>query len=127
MSQESKKMIPKIKKKFQWFLSDESGKISKEDVLKMWMMAMWVVWFSSTVAWAHTNHTNSTVNAGSQVWNYTTISGPDLSWWAWYSPGSASCNVNVTVNGHYNNANFPWTVAGGGITWVNVHANHVNY
>ena len=30
----NKKIIPKFKKKLQGFLSDESGKITKEDVLK---------------------------------------------------------------------------------------------
>ena len=37
---ERKKIIPKFKKKLQGFLSDESGKITKEDVLKMGMVAM---------------------------------------------------------------------------------------
>ena len=40
MSQQGKKIIPKIQKKLQGFLSDESGKITKEDVLKMGMVAM---------------------------------------------------------------------------------------
>lgn len=37
---ETKKSIPKFKKKLQGFLSDENGKITKEDVLKMGMLAM---------------------------------------------------------------------------------------
>jgi hypothetical protein len=40
MSTQNKKTIPKFKKKLQGFLSDESGKIAKEDVLKMGMLAM---------------------------------------------------------------------------------------
>lgn len=42
MSDQKKKIIPKFKKKLQGFLSDESGKITKEDVLKMGMIAMGV-------------------------------------------------------------------------------------
>ena len=42
MSDQKKKIIPKFKKKLQGFLSDESGKITKEDVLKMGMVAMGV-------------------------------------------------------------------------------------
>jgi hypothetical protein len=42
MSEPKKKIIPKFKKKLQGFLSDESGKITKEDVLKMGMVAMGV-------------------------------------------------------------------------------------
>jgi hypothetical protein len=37
---EKKKIIPKFKKQLQGFLADESGKITKEDVLKMGMFAM---------------------------------------------------------------------------------------
>ena len=42
MSENNQKTIPKFKKKLQGFLSDESGKITKEDVLKMGMVAMGV-------------------------------------------------------------------------------------
>ena len=40
MLEQKKKIIPKFKKKLQGFLSDESGRITKEDVLKMGMIAM---------------------------------------------------------------------------------------
>lgn len=40
MQEKKKKMIPKFQKKLQGFLSDESGKITKEDVLKMGILAM---------------------------------------------------------------------------------------
>jgi hypothetical protein len=42
MTSKKKKIVPKFKKKLQGFLSDESGKITKEDVLKMSMLAMGV-------------------------------------------------------------------------------------
>ncbi len=42
MSDNKQKVIPKFKKKLQGFLSDESGKITKEDVLKMGIVAMGV-------------------------------------------------------------------------------------
>ncbi len=55
---ENKKIIPKFKKKLQGFLSDESGKISKEDILKMGIVAMGVAAVSmpaSDVSAAHFN------------------------------------------------------------------------
>lgn len=48
MSENNKKSIPKFKKKLQGFLSDESGKITKEDVLKMGIVAMGMVGMVST-------------------------------------------------------------------------------
>jgi hypothetical protein len=36
----AKKNIPKFRKKLHGFLSDESGKITKEDVLKIGLLAM---------------------------------------------------------------------------------------
>jgi hypothetical protein len=38
--QNNKKNIPKFRKKLHGFLSDESGKITKEDVLKIGLLAM---------------------------------------------------------------------------------------
>ena len=64
MSEPQKKTIPKFKKKLQGFLSDESGKITKEDVLKMGMMAMGVTSFTTYIpdASAHTNYTGTLSN-----------------------------------------------------------------
>lgn len=54
MQEQKKKMIPKFQKKLQGFLSDESGKITKEDVLKMGILAMGI---ASTV-----NQTNAAIS-----------------------------------------------------------------
>ena len=45
-----KKIIPKFQKKLSGFLSDEAGKISKEDVLKMGIIAMGLASFGSVSA-----------------------------------------------------------------------------
>ncbi len=55
---ENKKIIPKFKKKLQGFLSDESGKISKEDVLKMGMIAMGVAVISMPIYDVMADHFN---------------------------------------------------------------------
>lgn len=61
MSENNQKVIPKFKKKLQGFLSDESGKITKEDVLKMSIVAMGMVGMVSNAnASAHGNVCNIT-------------------------------------------------------------------
>ena len=61
MSENNKKTIPKFKKKLQGFLSDESGKITKEDVLKMSIVAMGMVSMISTAnASTHGSGCNTT-------------------------------------------------------------------
>lgn len=55
MSEQQKKIIPKFKKKLQGFLSDESGKITKEDVLKMSMIAMGIAGISQDANAWHSN------------------------------------------------------------------------
>jgi hypothetical protein len=57
-TQENKKIIPKFKKKLQGFLADESGKVSKEDILKIGIIAMGVVSMVSTDM-ASAGHTNA--------------------------------------------------------------------
>lgn len=59
MSEPQKKTIPKFKKKLQGFLSDESGKITKEDVLKMGMVAMGVGGMVGGVGHVEAGVTNS--------------------------------------------------------------------
>ena len=49
-----KKIFPKIKKQLQGFLADESGKISKEDVLKMSIATLGLSGFSMDAnAWCN--------------------------------------------------------------------------
>lgn len=52
-----KKIIPIFKKKLQGFLSDESGKITKEDVLKIGMITMGIasIAIPSVVSAGHTS------------------------------------------------------------------------
>jgi hypothetical protein len=58
MSDQHKKTIPKLKKKLHGFLTDESGKIAKEDVLKMGMIAMGIAGMAGVqdVSAEHTNN-----------------------------------------------------------------------
>ena len=59
MPEQKKKVIPKFKKKLHGFLSDESGKITKEDVLKMGMIAMGVAGMidsaNASCSWSNTS------------------------------------------------------------------------
>ena len=141
MSNVPKKIIPKIKKKLYGFLSDEDGKITKEDVLKMGMVAMGVGgmigWTNPVEAW-HTNHSNCTV--GSQTsshanwWNAsgtpTTINST-ATVYRWCTNVTDSMNgtvyvnsaiapYSVVVNGH---ANSVASIQGGGFNGMNATIN----
>ncbi len=78
---ERKKIIPKFKKKLQGFLSDESGKITKEDVLKMGMIAMWIAaLIPSADAAVHCNTIASVAshaNWWSTLWTATAINSTE--------------------------------------------------
>ena len=70
MSEIRKKIIPKFQKKLSGFLSDEAGKISKEDVLKMGIIAMGIVGIYS-IDQMNAGHWNAD--------NYQTIHAPSNS------------------------------------------------
>ena len=70
MSEKREKIIPKFQKKLSGFLSDEAGKISKEDVLKMGIIAMGIVGIYS-IDQMNAGHWNAD--------NYQTIHAPSNS------------------------------------------------
>ncbi len=122
MSEQQKKTIPKFKKKLQGFLSDESGKITKEDVLKMGMVAMGVwgmVWGIDQVnaGWNHTSN-----YAGVPANSHTNGNGWTCYWqwpWAFWD----------TVNGHASGSGVAWGNCFGGTgTHGNAtHGSHNNH
>ena len=115
MSDTPKKRIPKFRKKLSGFLSDEWGKITKEDVLHVWLLAMGIATLIP-VAGAVSGHVNAW-HANMYGWH------PEHANFA--SNCSAAANpINVTVNGHINNLN-------PGLAWLSQstawHANHANH
>lgn len=139
----SKKIIPKFQKKLQGFLSDESGKITKEDVLKIGMVAMWLaggVAVDNANAVCTTTHTINTVTFGEATWTPTAM---DRYYPGWASPlctvpqsrlyGTIYTNVgmapySVTVNGHANStATIQWGwLNGGTLTTDAAYTSHSN-
>lgn len=146
---ENKKIIPKLKKQLQWFLSDESGKITKEDVLKIALWAMMVWSMVGDVSAGHTNNSTCTViPSTSSFLNWWNTSGTAthinstanvVRWCTTVTDtmiGTVYVNASiapysVTVNGH---ANGNATINGWGFNWLNAnisqwqsHGNHSNH
>lgn len=122
MVEQQKKIIPKFQKKLQGFLSDESGKITKEDVLKMSIIAMGVAGMMGSIdpVGAATIHTNSWPHSNSSSISNTHANGGG----GWCSASGPWAYSN-TVNGHANGSG----TAGGscyGGTASHGNANHAN-
>ncbi len=105
MADKKKKLFPKIKKKLHWFLTDESGKITKKDALWLsaWALLLWSV--EGAEAWR--DHTY-TIN--DPVLPFPTdldayVASPDHSNTVTNQMvviDSATCNhASGIVNGHY--------------------------
>ena len=150
-----KKVFPKFKKKIKWFLTDESGKITKKDALGLAASAMLLASIDETSA-DTCNHSNSYWATGHASWYE--------SWWHanWYWPwtninaskiwtaisGIETTHASWVVNWHYsatpngwaydwflewNHANWMernwwsinWQITGSVIEW-NTGAGHMN-
>lgn len=154
MSENNKKTLPKFKKKLHGFLSDESGKITKEDVLKMWIIAMWVMLpMNNAIAWhnSHWNYCNWTSASTNAVFGQPTGNSTPIN--KTYNPsvGTSLCNpvpsdkmsrmswtiytnwsvapYSYIVNGHANgNATIQgWWINGGNINTVASHGSHASH
>ena len=105
----NKKIFPKIKKKLKWFLTDESGKITKKDALWLAAWAILLSWAEDVSAWwsAHVNsntlcqhvsqaHANWDLRAWHVSWlrNWGSINQPALSW-------TNTAHSSWIVNWHY--------------------------
>jgi hypothetical protein len=115
-----KKIIPKFKKKLQGFLSDESGKITKEDVLKMGMIAMGIAGITGV----------NDVNAA-HASNYSGVSGNSHSnGQGGNCHGNGAWSYGNTVNGHANASGTAWancyggTASHGNVSHSSAHGNH---
>ena len=111
MSNIKKKTFPKIKKKLKWFLTDESGKITKKDALGL---SVWAVLLSGIEdvaghgnddTWLHYNaygvnvqcSANAvTVNHASWTVNWHYSSTPWYTWWeatsSWHASHWSHCS-----------------------------------
>ncbi len=99
MSSKKKTIFPKVKKKLKWFLTDESGKITKKHSLGLSVAGVWLAIGEDVMA-SHTNslgHANQVaVNASSGTTRLNSTIAAHSSW---------------IVNGHYNRAsNVPWHI-----------------
>lgn len=88
--EKKKKIFPKFKKKLEWFLTDESGKISKKD-------ALWIA------AWGVILAAANTVSAGHSS-SYSGLPGGNShsNWHGWNCSRSVSYSEHASwiVNGH---------------------------
>lgn len=150
MSENIKKSFPKFKKQLQWFLMDESGKVTKEDVLKIALGAM-MVWgiVDQVDAACSTSSTNNSVSFGVSTGISTNISNNSLTpsitnageCVAWVNTPYSTLNGTVytntavapytydtTINGHANgwgNATIQgWEFNGWSLTTVAWHGSH---
>ena len=136
-----KKNFPKIKRKLKWFLTDESGKISKKDALGLAVGAVLLSSFEDAIA-AHTSsggvHSNvATPHSNWPSWhlNQAAISCYN-SWWhsnvikTWHSSNIVNGHSSWTPNWWHSNNSISWTaVSQAHASWYghgNVAASHSN-
>lgn len=82
MWEKKKNIFPKLQKKIKWFLTDESGKISKKDALWLWVWTMLLSTineasaascsFTAAAAWTVTITVDATAHlSGLYNWHYS--------------------------------------------------------
>ncbi len=118
MSEKREKIIPKFQKKLSGFLSDEWWKITKEDILHVWIVAMGIATLIP-LAGAVSGHVSGW-HANASGWH------PEHA--NFWSTCSAAANVvNTVVNGHINNYNSGLAWLSQSTAWHANHANHVSH
>lgn len=103
MSSAKKNIFPKLKKTLQWFLTDESGKITKKDALGLAAWASLLGWVD-TVSAAHssgTGHSNSYSNIWTRDWWGNPTCSPSINHASWVINGHYSSNISGVVGGHH--------------------------
>lgn len=111
-----KNILPKIKKNIKWFLTDESGKITKQAALWLSVWTFLALWMEETVAagWGlwHSSYSHS---SGQSCWAPSHTSSTSVSGHVSGSSGGSipwTHNSNVTA----------WTLSGhGSATWHSSH------
>jgi len=106
------KILPKLKKKLNWFLTDESGKITKKDALLLSTWALLFSWIDNVFAGHSNNWTpykpeNSTVTViNSAYCNHS-------SWVVnWHYSATPNVNYNSTLYTHSSHSS-SWSWSGG--------------
>jgi len=95
-----KSIFPKLKKKLKWFLTDESGKISKKEALWLSLWAVLLTWINEVNAW-HASWSNN--------WN------------VWNVNSSIKCHWSQIINW---STNIRWTLVSKSMTWHGSHGSH---
>ncbi len=119
--EKKKKIFPKIKKKLEWFLTDESGKISKKDAL--WIAAGGVILASASAVSAGHSSSYSWLPGGN---GHSNGNG-----WNCSSTVPYSEHASGIVNGHLS-SNVSWTktascYGGTGSHWNVRHSSHSSH
>ena len=110
MSENKKPLFPVLKKKIKWFLTDESGKISKKDALGL---SAWAVLLSSAedvLAWSHSN----SCTTANRAWpDYTYAATSEQPWMnapCWIRGSIVANHASWVVNWHYSGVpDLSWT------------------
>jgi len=110
----NKKIFPKLKKKLKWFLTDESGKISKKDAL--WLAVGAVLLSGVDTVAAHTNW---------PAWHYNQWAIGCYSNW-WHSSAIKTWHSSAIVNWH-SSAVPNWWHSSTGIRWWYLYQGHMNW
>lgn len=114
-------LIPKTKKKLSAFFTDESGKISKENILSMGVGGMILAWFLVENLSA-SSHSDGPAHFS---WiNYTGGSGGHVSVGAVNT--SLAGHANGWRNGIVNNTPTGWHLSAWHVSWTS-HVNHANH
>jgi hypothetical protein len=98
MNQNKKKklMIPKVKKKIKWFLTDESWKITKQAALWLTAWTFFALWLEDTAAaWGWTGHSSYSHGNTLSCWSPSHTSNlghANTTWWcsSWSRSGHTS-------------------------------------
>ena len=107
MTKKKKINLPKISKKLQWFLTDESGKITKKNALWIWLWASLIGlvdnvdaawWGTGHSSYSHGNNAYCSLEWHSSSFTWQHISS---SWqWHWSGPAwSHTSNAPTTLDG----------------------------
>ncbi len=104
MTKKKKINLPKLTKKLQWFLTDESGKITKKDALwvGLWASLIWLVdnvdaaWgWSGHSSYSHSNNAYCSLEWHSSWFTWQHINGTRQ--WHWSGPAGSHTNSASTT------------------------------
>ena len=124
-----KKVFPKLKKKIKWFLTDESGKITKKDALGLAVGAMLLSSVDEATA-ASCEHANNSFGTGHLSWynawwhanwyqHWTDIEWTKIwTFFDWVETTHASGIVNWHYSGTPDGWDYAWYLAWDHANWM---------